>query len=382
MPLQFSDTIPLSLYIHLPWCVRKCPYCDFNSHNLKQDLPEANYINALLDELEQKLPTIWGRRIISIFMGGGTPSLFSGAAIEQLLSGLQQRLSVLPDAEITMEANPGTAEQARFAAYRAAGVNRLSLGVQSFADAQLKKLGRIHNAHEAEQAVAMARTAGFDNFNIDLMYGLPAQTIEDTAAADDRSRLRRAAAAPRSRLGRRLRSRHERGRRAPTAGRRSLPARSGLRRAIRLPAARATGLRPAANGLLHRTTQRPRRALLLPPRGSRHARARAARFAAVREVHSRPRRRRLPRPPRQRDDGRRAPAAPHAGGRRLVAGAQRSMTSAGALPAPVGAHGPSQTNAASVSCSPFRSCGNGAAAEKSNEQVASPLASRKPRNPW
>ena len=174
--VRFSTLPPLSLYVHLPWCVKKCPYCDFNSHERHGDLPHAEYIAALVRDLEAMLPSVWGRRLISIFIGGGTPSLFPAEQIDALLSGVRARLPLEPDAEITMEANPGTAEAARFRGYRDAGVNRLSLGVQSFDDAMLKALGRIHSADEARRAIGMAMET-FGNVNIDLMYGLPGQTL-------------------------------------------------------------------------------------------------------------------------------------------------------------------------------------------------------------
>ena len=180
--VKFAALPPLSLYVHLPWCVRKCPYCDFNSHEQTRnaqgasgELPEREYLQALTRDLEASLPSVWGRRIHSIFIGGGTPSLFSAAAIDELLAGFRARLPVEPDAEITLEANPGTAEAERFKGYRAAGVNRLSLGVQSFDDAMLKALGRIHSADEARRAIGMALEI-FGNVNIDLMFGLPGQT--------------------------------------------------------------------------------------------------------------------------------------------------------------------------------------------------------------
>lgn len=186
---QFSALPPLSLYIHLPWCVRKCPYCDFNSHALKDELPEAAYVEALLRDLEQDLPRIWGRRVVSVFIGGGTPSLFSPEAMDQLLSGLRARLTINADAEITLETNPGTAEQQKFREYRALGINRLSIGVQSFHDVALQGLGRIHGRSEAIRAAEMAHAAGFDNFNLDLMFALPNQTLkqaaEDVATAID-----------------------------------------------------------------------------------------------------------------------------------------------------------------------------------------------------
>ncbi|RFF27314.1 MULTISPECIES: radical SAM family heme chaperone HemW [unclassified Wenzhouxiangella] len=170
---------PLSLYIHLPWCVAKCPYCDFNSHALDGELPEDRYIDALLADLEVDLPRVWGRPVVSVFLGGGTPSLFSAAAIDRLLSGVRARLQLAPGAEITMEANPGTVEHDRFEAYRAAGINRISLGIQSFDDAQLKTLGRIHSSAEAEHAIEAVKSAGFDRFNLDLMWALPGQSVEE-----------------------------------------------------------------------------------------------------------------------------------------------------------------------------------------------------------
>ncbi len=180
---QFHALPPLTLYIHLPWCVRKCPYCDFNSHLLPAQLPEATYIDALIQDLEQDLPRIWGRRIHSIFIGGGTPSLFSPESLDRLLSAVRARLPGIPGMEITLEANPGTVEQGRFTEFRALGINRLSLGVQSFNDQALKRLGRIHNSQEASQAIATAYAAGFANLNLDLMFGLPGQT-EAQALAD------------------------------------------------------------------------------------------------------------------------------------------------------------------------------------------------------
>ena len=166
---------PLSLYIHVPWCVRKCPYCDFNSHEARGAIPEDRYIEALVADLDQALPSIWGRRVYTIFFGGGTPSLLSGAAIDTILSAVRARVPLAVDAEITLEANPGTVESERFAAYRAAGVNRLSIGVQSFNARHLKALGRIHDDGEARRAIEIAREH-FDNFNLDLMYALPGQT--------------------------------------------------------------------------------------------------------------------------------------------------------------------------------------------------------------
>lgn len=170
---------PLSLYIHIPWCVRKCPYCDFNSHAAGPSLPEEEYVDALLADLDQDLGHVHGRELTSIFFGGGTPSLFSAKALGRLLQGVQQRVPFASDIEITLEANPGTFEQAKFRDYRSLGINRLSIGVQSFQEAKLKALGRIHNGDEAIRAADMARAAGFDNFNLDLMHGLPEQSIED-----------------------------------------------------------------------------------------------------------------------------------------------------------------------------------------------------------
>jgi putative oxygen-independent coproporphyrinogen III oxidase len=180
--LRFQAPPPLSLYVHFPWCVRKCPYCDFNSHALRDVLPEHAYIDALLEDLEQELPALWGRTIHTVFLGGGTPSLFSAPAIERLLSRIRARLQLHPDAEITLEANPGTAGQERFAGYRDAGVNRLSLGIQSLSDSHLNALGRIHDAEQSFLAVRAARAAGFDNINLDLMFGLPDQDAAATRA--------------------------------------------------------------------------------------------------------------------------------------------------------------------------------------------------------
>lgn len=177
-----AQTIPLALYIHLPWCVRKCPYCDFNSHTAPETLPETAYVDALIRDLEQDLPLAGGRPLVSIFFGGGTPSLFSPEAIERILNAVAARLSLADDCEITMEANPGTVEQERFAGFRAAGVNRLSIGVQSLDDAMLQRLGRIHDAADARAAVTAARAAGFDNLNLDMMHGLPKQTVSAAAA--------------------------------------------------------------------------------------------------------------------------------------------------------------------------------------------------------
>lgn len=175
-------TPPLSLYIHFPWCIRKCPYCDFNSYGLRAELPEKAYIKALLEDLELQLPKVLNRPIISIFMGGGTPSLFSPIAIGYLIDELKKRLDFSAEIEITLEANPGTVEYQRFQGYRAAGVNRLSIGVQSFQTYQLNALGRIHDGNEAINAVAAAKAAGFSNINIDLMHGLPGQSLEEGLA--------------------------------------------------------------------------------------------------------------------------------------------------------------------------------------------------------
>jgi putative oxygen-independent coproporphyrinogen III oxidase len=183
--MGFESLPPLSLYIHLPWCVRKCPYCDFNSHAVGEVLPEESYVDALLRDLEFDLPRVWGRRLQNIFLGGGTPSLFSAQAMDRLLSGIRARIPVNAQAEITLEANPGTAEQARFHGYREAGINRLSIGAQSFDDGCLEQLGRIHCSEEAANAVAMAKTAGFENINLDLMFALPGQT-KASALADVR----------------------------------------------------------------------------------------------------------------------------------------------------------------------------------------------------
>lgn len=177
----FEESPPLSLYIHLPWCVRKCPYCDFNSHEQQTDnLPEGEYVEALIRDLEFESALIRDREIISIFIGGGTPSLFSGEQIQRLLRAVRKKCRLHPDIEITLEANPGTAEAERFFAYHELGINRLSIGVQSFNDVLLKKLGRIHHAGEAMSAIELAGEAGFENRNIDIMYGLPGQTVEQS----------------------------------------------------------------------------------------------------------------------------------------------------------------------------------------------------------
>lgn len=179
---NITYNIPLSLYIHFPWCVKKCPYCDFNSHALKESLPEKAYIECLLLNLEQVLALSPLRPICSIFMGGGTPSLFSHSALEHLLKGIKERCELLSNIEITLEANPGTVESERFKGYFDIGINRLSLGVQSFNDNHLKTLGRIHNSGEAERAIETVRNAGFTNFNIDIMFGLPQQTLAEGLA--------------------------------------------------------------------------------------------------------------------------------------------------------------------------------------------------------
>jgi putative oxygen-independent coproporphyrinogen III oxidase len=178
--LQLPSLPPLSLYIHLPWCIKKCPYCDFNSHESKSgqltEGTEQRYINALMADLESSLPLIWGRTVRSIFIGGGTPSLFSPSAIDQLLAGVRARLRLEANCEITLEANPGTFEKDRFKAFREAGVNRLSIGVQSFNDEHLKALGRVHNSDQAQAAIAEA-AINFEAFNLDIMYALPGQTV-------------------------------------------------------------------------------------------------------------------------------------------------------------------------------------------------------------
>ena len=173
MPLKARP--PLALYAHIPWCVRKCPYCDFNSHERAGELPEREYVEKLILDLEGLLPSVWGRRLVSVFVGGGTPSLFSPESIDALLSAVRARLPLEPGAEVTLEANPGAVEAARFRGFRQAGVNRISVGVQSFDDRMLGALGRIHSAAEARRAVEAALGA-FDNVNLDLMYGLPGQS--------------------------------------------------------------------------------------------------------------------------------------------------------------------------------------------------------------
>jgi putative oxygen-independent coproporphyrinogen III oxidase len=175
---RFTALPPLSLYVHIPWCMRKCPYCDFNSHAAPEALPEDAYVDALIADLESALPSIWGRKVGTVFIGGGTPSLFSAAAIDRLLAAVRARVSLVPDAEVTLEANPGTFERQKFAGYFAAGVNRLSLGIQSFDDRFLRALGRVHDASEARRA-AEAALMIFGNVNFDLMFALPQQTVAD-----------------------------------------------------------------------------------------------------------------------------------------------------------------------------------------------------------
>ena len=176
-PVNFKALPPLSLYIHVPWCVRKCPYCDFNSHEARGAFPEKEYVAALIRDLELALPQIWGRKVYTVFFGGGTPSLLSGESVTEILRQVRMLLPLALDAEITLEANPGTVEAGRFAAYRDAGVNRLSLGIQSFNDDHLKALGRIHSGEEAKRAIDIAQQH-FDNINLDLMYALPQQSLE------------------------------------------------------------------------------------------------------------------------------------------------------------------------------------------------------------
>lgn len=180
--LRFESLPPLSLYMHLPWCVRKCPYCDFNSYEARGAIPDLAYVEALLRDLRSELPFVQGRRIETVFLGGGTPSLFSAEAISRLLTELGNEVELAASVEITLEANPGAVDTARFAAFRAAGVNRLSIGIQSFRDEQLRALGRVHDGAQARNAVAMARGAGFDNFNLDLMYGLPNDDVAGSVA--------------------------------------------------------------------------------------------------------------------------------------------------------------------------------------------------------
>jgi putative oxygen-independent coproporphyrinogen III oxidase len=182
--LEFRQSPPLSLYVHVPWCVQKCPYCDFNSHEAGATIPERQYVDALIADLQSALPLIWGRPVHTVFFGGGTPSLLSAAAIDELLAAFRALAMLSPEAEITLEANPGTVEAEKFAGFRAAGVNRLSLGIQSFNDAHLKSLGRIHGAAEAKRAAQLAGEH-FEYFNLDLMYGLPGQNLEQALADVD-----------------------------------------------------------------------------------------------------------------------------------------------------------------------------------------------------
>ena len=171
---------PLGVYVHLPWCVRKCPYCDFNSHAADGQIPADVYIDALLADLEQDLPLVWGRPVSSVFFGGGTPSLFTARQIGRILEVLRARLPLTPGLEVTLEANPGTVEHDRFEAYLEAGVNRVSLGAQSFDDTALRRIGRIHGAAEIDQAIESFERAGLENFNLDLMFGLPGQSLEES----------------------------------------------------------------------------------------------------------------------------------------------------------------------------------------------------------
>ncbi len=182
--LNLAALPPLALYVHWPWCVRKCPYCDFNSHESKDPIPEDAYLDALRADLEQSLPLIWGRKIHTVFIGGGTPSLMSAAGLDRLMSDIRTLLPLDLDAEITMEANPGTFEAEKFKSFRASGINRLSIGIQSFNSKHLQALGRIHDAEEAIRAVGIAQ-ANFDNFNLDLMYALPGQTLAEAQADID-----------------------------------------------------------------------------------------------------------------------------------------------------------------------------------------------------
>src|SRR6185295_18559639 len=178
---RLAELPPLSLYVHIPWCIRKCPYCDFNSHEKKGELPEAQYVDALIADLEASLPDVYGRKISTVFIGGGTPSLFTPASIERLLTAVRTRIPFEFEAEVTMEANPGTFEAARFRGYREAGVTRLSVGVQSFDDAKLEAIGRVHGSAEARRAVEAALVT-YDTVNVDLMYALPGQSLEEALA--------------------------------------------------------------------------------------------------------------------------------------------------------------------------------------------------------
>lgn len=179
--VRFAALPPLSVYVHVPWCVRKCPYCDFNSHEAKGALPESEYVAALAADLESALPQVWGRKVYTVFFGGGTPSLLSARAIDDVLGAIRARLPLAPDAEVTLEANPGACEAEKFAAFRTAGVTRLSIGVQSFHPGHLQSLGRIHDDRQARRAIEIAQ-ASFDDINLDVMYGLPGQTLEQARA--------------------------------------------------------------------------------------------------------------------------------------------------------------------------------------------------------
>ncbi|MFA7316264.1 MAG: radical SAM family heme chaperone HemW [Sulfuricella sp.] len=179
--MSIAEPPPLSLYVHIPWCVRKCPYCDFNSHEARGSVPEAEYVAALVKDIETALPLVWGRRVVSVFFGGGTPSLLSARAVDDILTAVRTLLPLEPLAEITLEANPGTAEAQKFADFRSAGVNRLSLGIQSFNSRHLQLLGRIHDGIEARRAVELAQRH-FDNINLDLMYALPEQGMDEMLA--------------------------------------------------------------------------------------------------------------------------------------------------------------------------------------------------------
>ena len=178
-PESLLQTPPLSLYVHIPWCVRKCPYCDFNSHEARDAVDESAYVTAMMADLDQDIGVFEPRDIQSIFFGGGTPSLFTAESVHAIIEGIDQRMTVAADAEITLEANPGTFEQQKFADFKAAGVNRLSIGIQSFDDIKLKRLGRIHDRSEAIKAIETAYAAGFDNINLDLMFGLPEQSLQE-----------------------------------------------------------------------------------------------------------------------------------------------------------------------------------------------------------
>lgn len=180
--MNFTQPLPLSLYVHYPWCVQKCPYCDFNSHTLKKEIDEAAYISAMILQLERLLPQIWGRPIVSIFFGGGTPSLISEEGLNRFLSQARALLGFSPEIEITLEANPGTVDFEKFAGFHQAGINRLSMGIQSFDNEKLHALGRIHSSDEAHKAIVAAKSAGFTNFNLDLMFALPNQSLEQAIA--------------------------------------------------------------------------------------------------------------------------------------------------------------------------------------------------------